>query len=396
MAQATEREGEGRDRPVYKDHNLHVIFCVTLMAVLGTSSVTPAFPQIQDEFGISSAQVGLLITVFTLPGILLTPVAGVLSDRYGRRKVLVPSLFLFGVAGVACALATDFGLLLVLRILQGVGAAALGAINVTTIGDLYSGRRRTEALGYNSSVLSVGTASYPAIGGALALLGWYYPFALPLLAVPVALLVLFSLRNPEPHNEQDIKEYAGSLWESVKDRRVVGLFCSTLIVFVILFGPLITYLPIFMSATYGSSSLITGLVIATASLTTALASTQEGWLTSHFSEKTLIQLSFVLYAVALALVPLVPSVWLLLVPTTILGVAQSLNLPPAFSLLNEAAPDENRGAFISINSTILRLGQTLGPVIMSVAAIPFGLGGAYFAGAALAAAMFLVALVLIR
>jgi hypothetical protein len=57
----------------------------------------------------------------------------------------------------------------------------------------------------------------------------------------------------------------------------------------------------------------------------------------------------------------------------IFGVAQSLNLPPAFSLLNEAAPDENRGAFISINSTILRLGQTLGPVLMSVAAIPVGL-----------------------
>jgi MFS transporter, ACDE family, multidrug resistance protein len=395
MAQAAEREGEGRDRPVYKDHNLHVIFGVTLMAVLGTSSVTPAFPQIRDEFGISSGQVGLLITVFTLPGILLTPVAGVLSDQYGRRKVLVPSLFIFGVAGGACVLARDFSLLLVLRTLQGVGAAALGAINVTTIGDLYSGRRRTEALGYNSSVLSVGTASYPAIGGALALLGWHYPFALPLLAIPIALLVFFSLRNPEPHNEQDLKEYAGSIWESVKDRRVVGLFCSTLIVFVVLFGPLITYLPIFMSATYGSSSLVIGLVIATASLTTALASTQEGWLTSHFSEKNLIRTSFVLYAVALVLVPLVPSVWLLLVPTIIFGVAQSLNLPPAFSLLNEAAPDENRGAFISINSTILRLGQTLGPVVMSTAAIPFGLGGAYIVGAALAAAMFLVAFVLI-
>ncbi len=75
--------------------------------------------------GISSGQVGFLITVFTLPGILLTPVAGVLSDRYGRRRVLVPSLFLFGVAGVAGALATDFGLLLVLRTLQGVGAEAL-------------------------------------------------------------------------------------------------------------------------------------------------------------------------------------------------------------------------------------------------------------------------------
>ena len=394
MAKAA--ENEGRDEPVYKDHNLHVIFGVTLMAVLGTSSVTPAFPEIRDELGISSGQVGLLITVFTLPGILLTPVAGVLSDKYGRRKVMVPSLLLFGVAGGACALATDFGPLLALRILQGMGAAALGAINVTMIGDLFSGQRRTEALGYNSSVLSTGTASYPAIGGALALLGWRYPFALPLVAIPMALVVLFSLRNPEPHNEQGLKEYAGNVWESVRERRVVGLFCSTLVTFVILFGPLITYLPIFMSATYGSSSLVIGLVVATASITTALASTQEGWLTSHFSEKTLIRSSFVLYAVALTLVPLVPNFWLLLLPTVIFGVAQSLNLPPTFSMLNEAAPGENRGAFISINSTILRGGQTLGPVFMAALTIPFGLAGAYFAGAALAAAMFLLAFVLIR
>jgi sugar phosphate permease len=151
-----------------------------------------------------------------------------------------------------------------------------------------------------------------------------------------------------------------------------------------------------MGATHGSSSLIIGLVVATASLTTALASTQEGWLTSHFSGKTLVRMSFVLYAVALILIPLVPNVSLLLVLTVIFGIAQSLNLPPAFSLLNEAAPDENRGAFISINSTILRLGQTLGLVFMSAAAIPVGLARAYFAGAALAAAMFFVDLILIR
>jgi MFS transporter, ACDE family, multidrug resistance protein len=94
-------------------------------------------------------------------------------------------------------------------------------------------------------------------------------------------------------------------------------------------------------------------------------------------------------------VPLVPSICLLLVPTVLLGIAQSLNLPPVFSLLNEAAPDENRGAFIFVNSTILRCGQTIGPLLM-FAAVPFGLAGAYFAVATLAAAMFLVAFVLIR
>ena len=92
---------------------------------------------------------------------------------------------------------------------------------------------------------------------------------------------------------------------------------------------------------------------------------------------------------------LVPNAWPLFVPTMLLGVAQSLNLPNAFSLLIAEAPSENRGAFMSINSTILRLGQTLGPPLMA-ATLLLGLGGAYFAAAALALTMLLVALAVIR
>ena len=390
------KENKGRDGPVWKDHNLHVVWFVTLMAVLGSSSVSPAFPEVRQQFGVSVGQVGLLITVFTLPGVFLTFFAGALSDRFGRKRILVPSLLLFGIAGGACVLAPNFETLLLLRVLQGVGAASLGALNVTLVGDLFSGRERTTALGYNSSVLNVGTASYPAIGGALAAFGWYYPFALPLLAIPVALLVLFSLRNPEPRNDQELKEKAQSVWERAKDGRVVGLFANTFVVFVILFGALIAYLPSFMSERFGSGSLFIGLVLASTSITAALASTQAGRLADRFSEKALIRTSYLLYAVSLCLVPLVPSVWLLFVPTVLFGVAQTLNLPNAFSLLNEAAPDENRGAFISLNSTILRLGQTLGPVLMLAATLPFGLGAAYLLATTLAAAMFLVAFALIR
>jgi ACDE family multidrug resistance protein len=123
------------------------------------------------EVGVSSGQVGLLITIFTLPGIVMTPVLGVLSDRYGRKKILVPALLLFGLAGGACAFASSFDILLALRFFQGMGAAALGTLNVTVIGDIYEDRERASALGYNSSVLSVETASYPAIGGLLATFG---------------------------------------------------------------------------------------------------------------------------------------------------------------------------------------------------------------------------------
>ncbi len=395
----TRKGGEDADegaRSVWKDHNLHVVWGVTLMAVLGTSSVTPAFPRIVQELGISSGQVVLLITFFTLPGIFLTPVAGVLSDRFGRKTILVPSLLLFGVAGGACALVRDFELLLALRAVQGMGAAALGATNVTLIGDLFSGDKRTEALGYNSSVLSIGTASYPAIGGALATFAWYYPFALPVFAIPIAFLVLFSLHNPEPESNEGMKEYFGSVWEHVKDRRVAGLFAGSLVTFVILFGSLITYLPILMNEFFRASPFVIGVVVASSSLTTALISTQMGRLSSRYSEEGLIRFSFLLFAVALCAVPLVPNVWVLLVPTVIFGVAQSLNLPNSFSLLTAASPKENRGAFLSLNSTILRLGQTVGPLFMSVTAAGLGLGGAYFVSAALAVAMSLLALVLIR
>jgi MFS transporter, ACDE family, multidrug resistance protein len=214
-----------------------VLWGVTLIAVLGVSSVTPAFPGIVQELGVSSGQVGLLITVFTLPGIVLTPVLGVLSDRYGRKKILVPALLLFGVAGGACTLTRSFELLLALRFFQGMGAAALGTLNVTVIGDIYGGREQSAVLGYNSSVLFVGTASYPAIGGALATFGWFYPFALPVIAVPIGVFVVFSPRNPEPRNEQGLKEYFGSVWWHLADREVVGLVGVSLLTFVILFGP---------------------------------------------------------------------------------------------------------------------------------------------------------------
>jgi ACDE family multidrug resistance protein len=393
---ATMPEDKAGTRKVYKDHNLHVLFGVTLMAVLGVSSITPALPEIRDAFGITSGQVGLLITVFTLPGVALTPVLGVLSDRHGRRKILVPALLLFGVAGGLCAFARGFELLLGLRLLQGMGAAALGTLNVTVIGDIFTGHERSAALGYNSSVLSVGTASYPAIGGALATLGWFYPFALAFLAVPVGLLVLYSLHNPEPHNDQRLREYFGDVFSRLKDREVLGLLGVSLLTFIILFGPQLTFLPILMDERFGAPSYLRGAILSGASLTTALTSTQLGALTSRINERTLLKIAFVLYAAGLVLVALVPNMWLLLVPAVLFGVAQGINLPNVFSLLNAHAPSENRGAFMAANGMSLRAGQTIGPLLMAATAGTLGLTGAYLAATALAVVALVLVITLLR
>lgn len=75
-----------KERKLYKDRNLLIVFCITLTAVLSVTSISPAFPMIADVFNISDTQIGLLITVFTLPGIILAPIIGILADRLGRKK----------------------------------------------------------------------------------------------------------------------------------------------------------------------------------------------------------------------------------------------------------------------------------------------------------------------
>ena len=392
---ASERPGNS-DRALYCDPNLLIVFGVTLMAVLGVSSITPAFPRIGRSLDLPSQAVGNLITAFTLPGVFLTPVLGVLADRWGRETVLVLSLMLFGLSGTACSLARDFDLLLALRFVQGIGAASLSVLYITLIGDLYSGQERTAAMGYNASVLSVGTAGYPAIGGVLATLGWYYPFALSILAIPLGLIALFALESPEPEHEQGLETYLRRAWASIKVGQAVGLFVLTLLVFLIIYGAYLTYLPFLMEDAFEASPFVIGLTMSAMSLATALTSSQLGKLVRFLSEKKLLQLSSVCYVVALLTIPRFPSVWSLWIPIIILGIAQGLSIPNLQTLLAGLAPIEHRGAFMAVNGVALRLGQTLGPPLMGAVFGIWGIEGTFYAAAAVAAALFVLTTMVIE
>ena len=129
------------------DLDLWLLFAVTLVGVGNVSSVSPAFPQVVEVFGISRVQVGWVVAAYSLPGILSAPLAGIGADRLGRKRVLVPTLFVFGLAGSACALARSFPVLIGLRAVQGFAAAPLVGLAVTIIGDRYDGTDHATAVG---------------------------------------------------------------------------------------------------------------------------------------------------------------------------------------------------------------------------------------------------------
>jgi len=368
----------------FSSPELQIIFAITLIAVLGVSTISPALPRIVTDLGITQRQVSLLITAFTLPGVILTPIFGLLADRFGRKRILVPALVLFALAGASCSLARSLHLLIALRLLQGVGAAPLGALNVTLIGDIFSGKQRISAMGLNASVLSVGTAIYPSVGGALAMLGWYYPFALPLLALPVALWVLLRLDARVTSRTEGLGTYLGAVWRGVRSAEVLALFGASLVIFILLYGAYLTVLPLIMSHRLGATPLVIGLIMTSCSVTSALTTSQLGRLAQRVPERRLVRWGFVTFAVALVTVPAAPSLLAMLVPAALLGLAFATTIPPVQSIIAGIAPTQQRAAFMSLNGMVLRLGQTIGPLLLAAVAVAWDTTWVFLLGAGLA------------
>lgn len=373
-------------RPLLLDPRLLAIFSVSLIIVMGVSSIMPAFPAVTRALGITAQEVGWLIAVFTLPGIFLAPVWGVLADRWGRKRVLVPCLVLYAVAGSACALAPDFETLLVLRVVQGIGAAALGHLTFTLIADIFSAEERVAAVGYNVGLLSAAAAAYPVIGGALALFGWRFPFLLPAAALPIAIFAAYAIREPRREGAaESLKGFLVKFGGLIRDPGNATLYFCSLAMFVQLYGSVTTYLPFLLERNFATDSLDFGLIVLTLSVSGALASVSLGGIAKWVTHKTILLASFLTLSFPLALLPFVDSLWTVAVILTVIGAGRGMAEAVVYAMLLGRLPADARASAMALNSSVFRMGQTISPPIMGLFLVWGGMEAVYIGGALLAA-----------
>ncbi|MFC1785144.1 MFS transporter [Candidatus Neomarinimicrobiota bacterium] len=381
---------EQTEIPTIKDFNLFIIFSITLFAVMGVASITPAFPQIIKHYNLSVQQIGYLITAFTLPGIFLSLFIGILADRYGRKTILFPSMLIFGVAGFLCAFQSDYKSLLMMRFFQGVGAASLGSLNITLIGDLFDGKNRIKAMGYNASVLSIGTASFPVIGGLLASFDWQYAFYLPVIILPFAFVVLFRLQTLNVRTNISLREYLGNAWKTINRKKVWGLSMVNILVFIILYGAFLSFFPILMETRFQANSLVIGITMSLMSLTTAISSSQLAKVRKQVTSDTLLYLSSLGYAISLVILSFAAGWIMLIIAISLFGIAHGLFIPNIQTALVGMAPLSERAAFMSVNSTVLRIGQTLGPIVVALFYINQNIQSVFLLSAIIALVMIVI------
>lgn len=336
---------------------------VTLTGILANTLVAPVLPDIERAFDASSAELGAVVALASLPGIVLAPVIGVLADRVGRRAVLVPCLVLFGLGGLGAMAAPTLGVLLAARFVQGSGGAGLVNLAVVVLGDTFDGEARARAIGRNAAVLTSGLAVIPFIGGSLSALGgWRVAFAPYALALPVALAVRRVLPQGRPTGVTSLGAQLRGSRPYLTSRNALAMIGASFCSFVIIFGLGLTALPLHLHREFGLGGAERGLVLGLPAVASVLVSLRMGWLIPRFGTWPLVVSGFVIFATTLTAVAVLPVLALVVIATMLFGVGEGLTFIPLQTHATEIAPVSHRGVVVAFLVAGARGGQSAGPV----------------------------------
>ena len=181
---------------------LIVLFVVAFVDMVGLVMILPLLPYYATTFGASATVVGVLVSAFSLAQLTFAPVWGRFSDRYGRRPVILIGLVITAVAYVVFGLADTVIVLLVSRVIQGMGGGTIGVVQAY-VADVSAPEERTKSLGWLSAVTSLGAVVGPAFGSAMVAIGGQRApgFAAAGLALLVAVFAQRYLRETDADAE---------------------------------------------------------------------------------------------------------------------------------------------------------------------------------------------------
>lgn len=364
----------GDDASVLNDRSFQVLLLASVASPLGASVVSPILDSLTGPLGVTETRIGLLMAAFTAPSILLIPVVGVISDRYGRKPVLAAGLTLFGLAGVAVPLTTDFTLVLALRLCQGIGYAGIAPVLIASVGDLYDGAREATAQGLRFTTVGASLTVFPLVSGVLVGVAWFAPFLLYAVALVAAVVVLVAFEEPGTETGAGAVTDGGAAGWNVRAlvtlaRRpdvaatLVGRTVPSFLWFVFL-----THNSILVVRVLGGTPGQAGAVVALASVASSLGSTQVGRLTARFERRRIpLLVSLALLALGVVAVGAAPTVVVVALASVVAGAGFGIVLTLYRSTLTAVATDDVRGGIVSVGESVGRLGSTVAPLALGAA-----------------------------
>ena len=364
------------------------LFLVVILDLIGFGMIIPVFPFYAEKIGVDPATVIFYLGLYSLGQLVGAPVWGALSDRYGRRPVLLVTLLANAAASWMLGFA-DTGLLLALsRVVAGLAAGNVSVAFAYTT-DITNDETRPKALGLVGSAFGIGFILGPALGGALASSGDESAgLARVANAAAILSLVAFALtlaRLPEslPAEQRRHASHPRPRLVSFLKRPVLrDLLLSTCIVIAAV-ALLQSALAVWAAERLGVGPSTLGWIYGfVAVVSVSVQAGAIGTLTSRFGAERLTRAGAILIGIGLAAVPPVQSMTPLLVALAFFAVGSALFNPSMSGLVANAAEPHERGAVLGAYQGAASLGRVIGPFAGSAIARAGSLSWPFVAGAA--------------
>jgi len=377
---------------------LIVLFVVAFVDMVGSVMILPLLPFYATDFGANATIVGILISAFSLAQLLFAPYWGRMSDRLGRRPAILFGLGITAVAYLVFGFATSVFLLLVSRVVQGIGGGTIGVVQAY-VADASAPEQRTKSLGWLTAVTSLGAVAGPALGSALIVLGGRRApgLASAALAAGTAAFAWFYLKESKdmrvtgehplppgvhrpsmPTTARSAVRRVMSHWHEPAPRLIwiyaiaVGAFYGT--------GPT---LPLLLSERFALTAKGVGYIFMyLGGLGVVVRAGILGRLVDHYGEARLARGGIVILAAGMAVAAAAHTWAILFVGLTLMPVGTACIFPCILGMLSRIVPSAERGLYMGVQQTYGGVSRVVFPVLAGVLmdnlgrAVPFWVAAA--------------------
>jgi MFS family permease len=362
---------------------LAVLFVTAFVDMVGLAMIVPLLPFYANELGASATAVGVLVSAFSVAQLCVAPLWGRFSDRYGRRPAILAGLVLTSCAYVIFAFAGSVLLLLLSRLVQGLGGGTIGVVQAY-VADVSSSQERTKSLGWLSAVTSLGAVAGPAFGSLMITLGGKHApglaaAALALLVAGFAARFLVESRVERMAGPQTIPSSTSSRqaiarvlthWHEPAPRLIwiytvgIGAFYGT-----------IQIVPLLLMDRFGVTERNVGyFVMYLGGMGVVIRSLVLGRAVDRLGEPRLSRVGLFLLAAGLACTGLASNFGLLLLGFTLMPLGTAFLFPCVTGLLSRVVPSSERGLYMGVQHTFGGVSRVLFPIAAGFLIDRFGNG----------------------